>query len=421
MRIYLTSLGCKLNQSEVESLARCFLSAGHQVVSAPEEADVGVVNTCTVTRTAARKSRQMIRRLHRANPRLHVAVTGCHAEIFEEEVASLPGVRWVVGNRDKDRLPELIGRRERRAEPAFLGPFPGRTRAFVKIQDGCDNRCAYCVVAIARGKQRSRPEGEVVAEILAREAAGYREVVLTGVHIGAYGRERGGSLGALVERILDETRVSRLRLSSIEPWDLSGSLLDLWQDPRLCRHLHLPLQSGSEAVLRRMGRRYSPTWFADWVERARAAVPDLTVTTDIIVGFPGETDEEFWESYRLAAVLAFARIHVFPYSPRPGTPAARMPDQVPEFVKRARVRSMLALAGESALAFQTSFLGRTVDVLWERSGGRGGWTGLTDNYLRVLAESDEDLTNVIRPARLLGWTERGLQGVLVGSGGPDGR
>jgi threonylcarbamoyladenosine tRNA methylthiotransferase MtaB len=414
LKVYLTSLGCKLNQSEIESLARRFLSAGHQVVSAPEEADVGVVNTCTVTRTAARKTRQMIRRLHRANPQLRMAVTGCHAEIFGEETAGLPGVRWVVGNRDKDHLPNLVDRNEQRAAPPPPGPFPGRTRAFVKIQDGCDNHCSYCVVAIARGKQRSRPQGEVVAEILSRESAGYKEAVLTGVHIGAFGRERGGSLAALVERILDETSIPRLRLSSIEPWDLSEDLLELWQDRRLCRHLHLPLQSGSGTVLRRMGRRYSPEWFADWVGRAKRAVPGLAVTTDVIVGFPGETDEEFQESYRLAADLAFARIHVFPYSPRPGTAAAGMPDHVPDSVKRARSPAMLALADESALAFRKSFFGRTLDVLWERSGRRGEWVGLTDNYLRVLARSEENLTNTIRPVRLVGCTDRELQGMIAG-------
>ncbi|MFB0537480.1 MAG: radical SAM protein, partial [Anaerolineae bacterium] len=271
-----------------------------------------------------------------------------------------------------------------------------------------------------RGGQRSRPQRDVLAEVEARVAAGYQEVVLTGVHIGAYGRDSGHqgdeSLWALVEAILVRTGVRRLRLSSIEPWDLDPACLRLWEDSRLCRHLHLPLQSGCDATLQRMGRSYTPGQFAALVEAAREAIPDVAITTDVIVGFPGESEAEFNENVRFVEAMGFARTHVFKYSARPGTQAATMPDQVPPLVKKARSRAMAEVGRHSAKAFRRGFLGRTLEVLWEgqmkssESGQQALWSGLTDNYLRVRTRKGRNLCNTITRTELIAVAGDGMWG-----------
>jgi len=416
MRVYLTSLGCKLNQSEVESWARQLTAAGHTVLENPEDADLCIVNTCTVTHIASRKSRQLIRRCHRANPRAGIVVTGCDAEMNPNALKELPGVRLVLGTAAKEHLLEKI------AEQFDLSPqdkvacpqprFFGHTRAFVKIQDGCNNACTYCIVRIARGKQRSRPIAAIVEEIIAREKEGYQEMVLTGVHIGAYGHERGETLADLIQAILANTHFPRLRLSSIEPWDLTPDLLRLWENPRMCRHLHLPLQSGCDATLKRMNRRYTTAQYRDLLAYARERIPDLAVTTDVIVGFPGEDEQEFATSAAFVAAMGFARIHVFPFSARPGTAAASMPGQVPPSVKKRRTDLMLSIARYSAEAFRRRFIGRTMDVLWENAIDNC-WSGLTDNYIRVEVTSDQQLHNRILPVRLLALSKAGLRGELL--------
>ncbi|MFB0546485.1 MAG: MiaB/RimO family radical SAM methylthiotransferase, partial [Anaerolineae bacterium] len=359
----------------------------------------------------------------RANPSAHLVVTGCYAEVATSGVKAIEGVDRIMSNEDKERLVELtVGMEDKRSEPDYSQipisspslPIPSnRTRAFVKIQDGCDNRCTYCLVRLARGRQRSRPQEDILAEIEARVEAGYKEVVLTGVHVGAYGRdggnETGESLWSLVEAILSRTAVPRLRLSSIEPWDLDPAFLPLWEDARLCRHLHLPLQSGCDATLRRMARRYTTAEFAALVIAARRTIPDLALTTDIIVGFPGETDEEFEESLRFVEKMGFARIHVFRYSARPGTPAAAMPHQLPPDVMRDRSQAMLDLARRSAEGFRRGFLGRRMEVLWEER-RKAVWSGLTDNYIRVETRSEADLTNLLIPTELVALTDNGMLG-----------
>jgi threonylcarbamoyladenosine tRNA methylthiotransferase MtaB len=459
MRVHVSSLGCKLNQSEMESLAMQLVQRGHQIVASPAEADLCVLNTCAVTSVAEQKTRQALRRLHRENPNARLVATGCYAELspaeFQEMAGGpgLPGVVLVAGNRAKAHLADLLAgttaptdrvcpadRVRPASTPATAGapsegrtPVPNaqlpiaRTRALVKIQDGCDNACTYCIIHVARGPQRSRPADQVLAEVQARLAAGHKEIVLTGVHIGAYGRDRGTGSGgapgaahspstdlwALVRRILAETEVPRLRLSSIEPWDLPPEALDLWSNARLCPHLHLPLQSGADAVLRRMGRRYTTAKFTALVDAARAAIPDLAVTTDVIAGFPGETAAEHAESLAFVAAMGFARVHVFPYSLRPGTPAAQMPGQVAPPVKAERASALRAAATASAAAFCQRFVGRTVSVLWESSRpGRDGavWNGLTGNYLRVHTLARENLANSLTPTRLVALTRAGLQG-----------
>ena len=430
MRVYLDSLGCKLNQSEIEALARGFVQAGYHLVQTGEEADLCVVNTCTVTHVADKKSRQLIRRLRRINPTTHLIVTGCYAEMYPQEIRAIDGVDLIVGNDGKERLVELVGSlgwgsheseaptRNSKLQTRNPKALPlGHVRAFVKIQDGCNNRCAYCIISLARGRERSRPRQEILAEIKALVAAGGKEAVLTGVHIGGYGRDLDTGLGQLVEDILTETTLPRLRLSSIEPWDLEPSLLRLWENPRLCRHLHLPLQSGCDATLRRMRRRYTVSQFADLVAAARLSIPDLAVTTDVIVGLPGETAEEFAASLSFVEEMQFARTHVFKYSARPGTAAAEMPHQVPYAEKKRRSETMLELARESSQRFHRKFLGRSLEVLWEKPGqddkrerGFPPWSGLTDNYIRVLARSALDLTNTITSTKLTGLVEGGMRG-----------
>jgi len=433
--VYLDSLGCKLNQSEIEALAHGFVQAGHHLVQTGEEADLCVVNTCTVTHVADRKSRQLIRRLRRVNPTARLIVTGCYAEMYPQEIRAIDGVDLIVGNDGKERLVELTESLDRESggskaptsnlqlPTSNLQALPlGHIRAFVKIQDGCNNRCAYCIISLARGRERSRSRQEILAEIEALVAAGCKEVVLTGVHIGGYGRDLGASLGQLVEDILAETagaRLSapRLRLSSIEPWDLEPSLLRLWENPRLCRHLHLPLQSGCDATLRRMRRRYTTSQYADLVATMRRLIPDLAVTTDLIVGLPGETAEEFAASLSFVEEMQFARTHVFKYSARPGTAAAEMPHQVPYAEKKRRSETMLELARESSQRFHRRFLGRRMEVLWEKPGqddererGFPPWSGLTDNYIRVLARSELDLTNTVTSTKLVGLFDGGMRG-----------
>jgi threonylcarbamoyladenosine tRNA methylthiotransferase MtaB len=420
MKVYLQSLGCRLNQSEIEAMARRFQAAGHVVVGDPARADVCVLNSCAVTAEAERKTHRCARELARAKPDARIAVTGCYATLVPQRCAALPGVAFVISNADKDRTVEVVGKGEaNRVKDADINALSldlprsyGRTRAFVKVQDGCDNHCTYCIVRLLRGPSRSRPLAEVVEEIQALVEAGYQEVVLTGVNLGAYGRDFDSpvSLRGLVETLLAHTDLPRLRLSSLEPWDLDEGFFQLWEDGRLCRQLHLPLQAGCDETLRRMGRRITTTAFARLVEAARAAVPGVAVTTDIIVGFPGEDEAAFRASYDFVEAVEFARLHVFPYSPRPGTPAARLPGRVRRGMRHERARAMRKLGTEQARRFRRQFLGREMMVLWERRRRGGLWAGLTDNYVRVVTQAEDDLHNQLIATRLV--AER--DGCLVG-------
>ncbi len=427
MKIRLDFIGCRLNISETEHLSRQFKIAGHQVVGPGEPADLCVFNSCTVTNIAARTSRQRIRRLKRENPGAAVVVTGCYAELEPQAIQNL-GVDLVVGNEEKDNLVQktiaagLLGPADAIPAPdaSFPLPSPGEhTRAFVKVQDGCDNRCTFCIVTVARGAGRSRPIAEVVSEIRQLAAAGYQEAVLTGVHLGSFGHDRGNRRGLyrLVRTLLRETDIPRLRLSSLEPWDLDAEFFSLWESPRLCRHLHLPLQSGSDAVLRRMARRTTQANFATLVESARAAIPGLGVTTDIIVGFPGETDAEFADTLTFVDQMAFSGTHIFRYSPREGTVAANMPYQIDPLVMHDRSRQLHALSARHERAFRQSLVGQTLPVLWEtREDAVGGamWSGLTDNYVRVSAFATQNRYNQITPVAITGLLPDAVAGQIVG-------
>ncbi|HKE17253.1 MAG TPA: tRNA (N(6)-L-threonylcarbamoyladenosine(37)-C(2))-methylthiotransferase MtaB [Kofleriaceae bacterium] len=418
MNVFLTALGCRLNEAEVEGWVRSFRAAGHAVVASPAGAQVMVVNTCAVTQEAARKSRKLVTGLHRRNPSARLVVTGCFAELEPEAAAALYGVDLVVGNGDKERLVARVAAElDVPAMPVLAADPDGahafreaRTRAFIKVQDGCRNHCSFCVVTIARGEERSRTVEEVVAEVRALESAGVAEVVLCGVHLGGYGADLGLDLTSLVERLLRATRVPRVRLSSLEPWDLPDGFGALWaaSDGRLLPHLHLPLQSGSDAVLRRMARRCLTGSFARLVDRLRAAIADLHLTTDLIVGFPGETEAEFRATLDFAARIGFAHVHVFPFSPRDGTRAAELPGRLSPAIIRERVRELGELAARMKAEHVARAVGQTRPVLWEagergpRGDGARRFSGYTDTYLRVESDvpGDVELENVIEPVLL---------------------
>ena len=405
MRINLETLGCKLNQAETELLVRELSRAGHIIVTRTEPADICIINTCTVTHVSDSKSRQLLRQAIRNNPGTLIVATGCYAQRAPAELSRIKGVSLVIGNERKMDLPELLAELGSAACPSVQEEtFPRhipvtRTRSFIKIQDGCSSFCAFCIVPKVRSNETSLPANEIITEIRQRVAEGYKEVVLTGTKVGSY-NQNGINLTGLLKKILVETDVPRIRLSSLQPQEITPSLIKLWNDTRLCPHFHLSLQSGSDRVLQRMKRRYVTGEFRQAVSLIREQVPDAAITTDIITGFPGETDEDFEESYRICEEMEFARIHVFPFSARSGTEAMHLPGQVDGIVKQQRTKKMLSLAEESNKQFRQRFSGRTMAVLWEQRTADGHWTGVTGNYIRVDTESDKDLTNRLLPVTL---------------------
>ena len=424
-RVALLTLGCKLNQAESEAIARDLAAAGCEVIDAPAPADAFVINTCAVTHIAGRKSRHLVRLARRLSPAAGIAVTGCYAESDAALLRGL-GADLVLGNDDKATLAARLlsnGLGHLDSLDTVLSSAPPcrlRTRSFVKIQEGCNDVCAFCIVPQTRGRERSVARADVLSAVQEREAEGFKEVVLTGTQLGVYGHDIEGEVGLmeLVACLLEKTSLSRLRLSSLQPADVTPDLLRLWQDHRLCRHFHIALQSGSDAVLARMRRRYTTDQFRRAVAAIREALPDAAITTDVLVGFPGETDAQFEETYGFCREMEFAALHVFPYSRRPATLAARMPDQVPEAIKRARVQRMLELAQRLNDRFLERFEDSVMPVLWERSRqGKNGtapvWEGLTDNYVRVFASSVEPLDNLLLPARLIERRDGGFWGEIV--------
>ncbi|MBK8987980.1 MAG: tRNA (N(6)-L-threonylcarbamoyladenosine(37)-C(2))-methylthiotransferase MtaB [Chloroflexi bacterium] len=427
MKVYLQSIGCRLNQSEIETMARQLLAAGHEIVDDTAVADKVIINTCAVTAEAARDGRTLTRRIHRQNDTAEIILTGCYATIAPAELGRVQGAGRIVANQDKAQLVTLLDPQARLDLPVFdqepvlrefLAGTTGNTRAFIKVQDGCNNKCTFCVTTIARGAGQSRHLGDVVAEIQALAAVGYQEAVLTGVHLGSYGHDFGSQtgLGELVRAILQHTDIPRLRLSSLEPWDIPADFFTLWDNPRLLPHLHMPLQAGSDKTLRRMARRTSQSAFGHLADTARAHIPDLNLSTDLIVGFPGETDADFDESLAYTRAIGFSRLHVFTYSQRPGTAAAAMSGQVPGPIKKERARRLIDLGHEMSLAFHQRFQGDTRAVLWETAVGADNaglrWVGYTDNYMRVHAYGPADLFNRVTPTRLTEAQADGLTGVI---------
>jgi threonylcarbamoyladenosine tRNA methylthiotransferase MtaB len=392
-RIAFTTLGCKVNQSETDLLARQFAAAGFCCVPFDEQADVYVVNTCTVTHVADRKSRQMLSQAARLNPDALVVATGCYASIVGDALAD--GRTLVIRNRDKDRVVALVqGRLEQTTgELAYFADAEKylevsggqeRSRSMVKVQDGCDSHCTYCIIPRARGRSRSVAPDAVLRRVRSLTSEGHAEVVVTGVDLGSYGEDDKElpDLGGLIRLILDRSDVRRVRISSLEPGDFDEAWLPLWEDSRLCRHLHIPLQAGSAAVLQRMERKYSPDAYAAMVAACRRAIPGVTITTDVMVGFPGETEEEFEEGYAFIRSIGFDGMHVFKYSRRSGTRAARLPEQVPEEVKAERSQLLRAEAMRGVERLIARHTGRAAVVVWE-SERDGLCRGLTDTNVRV--------------------------------------
>lgn len=411
MKVHLRMIGCRLNQAEIDQMARQFTAQGHEVVNDPAQAEQFVVNTCAVTTDATRASRKLIRELNHASPDAQITVTGCYAQIAPNDIQVLSGVARVVDNTGKDQIvPTLTGVESKpfddepiSRDEAIAGAA-GRTRAFVKVQDGCNNACTFCITTVARGKGQSRALADVIDEVQYLYNSGYQEAVLTGVHLGSYGHDLGqrDGLYQLVKAILAETDMPRVRLSSLEPWDLAPNFFTLWENPRLCRHLHLPLQSGCDATLKRMRRHTSQVNFRQLVHSAREHIPDLAITSDVIVGFPGETEDEFAISQAFIHEMDFAGLHVFRYSKRTGTPAARMRGHVDKESKKQRSAALISHATEQSHRFAQAHIGREVSVLWEQVAGvnEDGFinVGYTDNYVRVRAIHPRALTNHITPA-----------------------
>lgn len=433
--------GCKLNQADSSQLARQFLAAGYRLVDSPADADVFVLNTCTITATADAKARQALRTARRKNPNAFIVATGCYSQRAAQELNQLDAVSLVVQNTEKDSLVALVAKVSEvspvshvSAVTGISGPehrqsshgtntvgqtasilnIPenrtsvsrniGRLRAMIKIQEGCNQVCAYCIVPKVRGRERSIPLDTLVEQVNRHVAEGGKEVVLTGTQLGTYGFDLPGTdLTSLLKRLLIETQVSRLRVSSLQAQEITPELLDVWQEQRLCPHFHVPLQSGSDSILQAMRRRYDTAKFDRTVRLIRQTVPDAAITTDIIVGFPGEGEAEFRQNLRFANSVGFSDMHVFPYSTRPGTSAAYLDNLVPEPIKAERMNEMLAMSSRNFLAFREQQSGAIRPVLWQSSRERGNetwWSGLTDNYLQVSARSDQSLRNTITLARL---------------------
>jgi threonylcarbamoyladenosine tRNA methylthiotransferase MtaB len=415
MNVYLDMVGCRLNQAEIETYARQLRAAGHNLVPSAAKADLVVVNTCSVTGAAASDSRQKIRQANRTGAA--VVVTGCWSSLEPEGAAALPGVQQVIPNVNKDVLVETILKsQEAGSEVIGRVPIAGnrkRMRAFIKVQDGCDNYCTYCVTRLARGSSRSIAVEQVIADVNSAIAGGAQEAVLTGVQIGSWGRDHSPTLrlADLLGTILARTAIPRLRISSIEPWEVDDNLISLWRNPRLCRHFHLPMQSGSPAILKRMARRTTVMEFQLLVEKLRQAIPGVSITTDVIVGFPGEDVAAFEETRALVDALAFSGGHVFVFSARPGTPAAGYAEQVPFQIRRQRSRVLRELFTRQVESFQASFKGQALDVLWQRSTHKpGGWltSGLSDNYIKVTATTPDDRANKIDRVIVHGAGQGGL-------------
>jgi threonylcarbamoyladenosine tRNA methylthiotransferase MtaB len=429
-RFHVKTFGCRASQADGAALEAALASKGLSQSTSASDSDLVVLNTCTVTSTADDELRQAVRRIHRESPEAKILVTGCYAQRAPQEIAALPGVWLVVGNSHKTKIADLIEtsapyhgqievgdifqQHDFLSTPveAALGD---RTRPNLKIQDGCNNRCGFCIIPFVRGRSRSAPPEQVIAQVRAL-AGRYKEVVLSGINLGRWGRDLNGGgprLVDLLRRLLDETEVARLRLSSVEPMDWSDDLLSrVAASPRIANHVHAPLQSGSDTVLRRMHRRYRPKHYADRIHKARAAMPDCAVGADVMTGFPGETEQEFEASRQFIESLPFTYLHVFTYSPRPGTPAADAPNQVPVELRKHRTHILRDLSAKKNRAFRQSMLGRTLSAVTIED----GQTALSENYLKIALATPRNPNQIINirigAVSADGLTEQGALSVL---------
>ena len=415
------TLGCKVNAYETEAMWKLFQHQGYEKVDFEQKADVYVINTCTVTNTGDRKSRQMIRRAVRKNPEAVVAVTGCYAQTSSADIMEIPGVDVVVGTQGRDRLLQYIEEHRQTRQPVNavrnimktrefeemeVPSFSERTRASLKIQEGCNNFCTFCIIPWARGLLRSRKPESVLRQARQLVEAGYKEIVLTGIHTGGYGDDfEDYKLADLLWDLDQLEGLKRIRISSIEASQIDDRVIDvLNKSDKMCRHLHIPLQAGDDVVLKRMRRRYTVEEYRRKIEHVHRAMPGVAITSDVIVGFPGETEEQFENGYRLIEELGFSELHVFPYSTRTGTPAARMTDQVPAEVKQDRVARLIALSDHLALTYASKYAGEVLEVIPEgplKDDPDSGWSaGYSDNYLQIAFPGNEELVGQVCRVRL---------------------
>lgn len=414
------ALGCKVNQYESEAIAELFAEKGYEVVSIDEEADIYVINTCTVTNFGDKKSRQLIRKVKRQNPNAVVAVVGCYAQTAPKELEAVEGVNLVIGTKDKGKIVELTEQyrkeqgvcnyvteimHERTFEPLSIQKLANRTRAYLKIQDGCSQFCSYCIIPYARGPIRSREPQEVLEEVHRLAENGFREVVLTGIHVASYGKDRKDtSLLEMIRAAHEVSGIARIRFSSIEPNVVTEEFAKTMAElPKVCDHFHLSLQSGCDKTLKEMNRKYDTEKYRQAVALLRKYLPDAAITTDIIVGFPGETEEDFKKSCAFAEEMAFSKIHVFPYSPKKGTPAAERKDQLQNSVKQERSHILMGIAEGMTEKFLQAHMGKEMPVLFEREVDEGIYEGHTTNYMKVHAKSEKNLANRIVPVKLTTW------------------
>lgn len=410
-RVAFTTLGCKVNMYDTEAMRELFLDRGYTEVDFDSEADIYLINTCSVTNFGDKKSRQVIRRAKKLNPNAIVIASGCYAQTAPEAVAAVEGVNIVTGIKDRANIVDIVEgyrggvlnlvsdiRTAVEFEPLTVTRLEGHTRAYLKIQEGCNRFCTYCIIPYARGPIRSRRPEDVLEEVKKLAANGFKEVVLTGIHIASYGLDLncGTYLADIIERVHETEGIERIRFSSMEPLAVTDEFIARMKAlPKVCDHYHLSLQSGCDKTLHEMGRRYTSQQYFEAVQRIYEAYPDGAITTDIIVGFPGESEEDFEASAAFAEKCRLAKIHVFPYSPKNGTPAAKRKDQVTPEVKSERAARLGKISHRLQTEFMIRFTGRTMPVLFEREISEGVYEGYTTNYIRVLARSNESLRNKI--------------------------
>ena len=435
-KIAFYTLGCKVNQSDTASMEGIFRRAGYEVVDFGSPADVYLINTCVVTNTGQRKSRQIINRAVRHNPLSLIVVTGCYPQTAPEEVRAIAGVDVIIGNQERARIVELVEQAlenkhteildnvqkmtvDTKFEELGVGTETDKTRAFLKIQEGCNQYCTYCIIPYARGPLRSRSLESIRSEVAKLVEAGYKEVVLIGIHLGCYGKELAKegkhiTLYDAVQAVLSVEGMCRVRLGSLESVEVEPRLLELMaNEPRLCKHLHLPLQSGCDKILQAMHRPYDTARFTQLLQQIRAQVPDVAITTDIIVGFPGETEEDFATTLAFAEKCGFAKMHIFPYSKRKGTPAEKMPNQVDEAVKGERAARLAAVDEKLHQAMLKQMVGKTEEVLFEQPVDAVHMEGLCGPYLRVVVPGTSELANTIANVKITGIVDDWLIGELV--------
>ena len=433
-KIAFYTLGCKVNQADTASMENLFLRSGHQLVSFDGEADVYIINTCVVTNTGQRKSRQTIHRAIRKNPNALIVVTGCYPQTAAEEVKAIAGVDMIIGNQDRAQIVQLVEERlahrqtdtldavhKLTASTAFeemaAGDITDKTRAFLKIQEGCNQFCTYCIIPYARGPLRSRSLESIRTETQRLISAGFKEIVLIGIHLGCYGKENpdGPTLYDAVKTVLDVPGVQRLRLGSLESVEVEPRLLTLMQeDARFCRHLHLPLQSGCDKTLQAMHRPYTTAKFKTLLADIKTKVPDIAITTDVIAGFPGETEADFETTCKFAESCGFSKMHIFPFSARKGTPAEKFAGAVTEAVKKERADILGKIDETMHKAFLQAMVGQTAEILFEQPAGEDYFEGLTGNYQRVFVKSGgRNLGGEILPVKITAFDGEKLLGEII--------